>query len=183
MPDENEVVSAHLYYAPLMMFRGVLAVISGLILLLWPNATLAVVGVTAGLFLIAGGIERIVTVLRRPKTPGDGIALVSAVLHLIFGALLLFRPVQTGSFWFSFFFIAAGLHLAASSLYMIRKDPGIRGDFVSAAAVLTMLILGLLLIVMPLFSAVLMLRILGAVMILTAVPSLAAGIRSRRKRP
>jgi hypothetical protein len=178
--DPAERLARH--YAPLMVIRGVIGILAGLVLLFWPKTGLAVVAVTLGIFLVADGIERLIAVLRLPAGSGrsDFLSIAGAALRIILGAVLLFNPVGTGSFWASFILIIAGLNLVAGSLLMFWKEPHIKEDLMSAGTAVIMLILGLLMILLPLVTALFMFRILGCVLILSAVPSLAVGLRYRR---
>jgi len=178
--DPAEKAARH--YAPLLIVKGVIGLIAGIVLLFWPKAGLAVVSVTLGIFLTADGIERLITVLRGPALSGssDILSIIGAVLRIIFGAVILFRPVEIGGFWVSFIFIIAGINLTAGSLFMFWNEPRIKDDLLSLMSAVLMLLLGLLMIVLPMVTALLMFRILGGVLILAAVPSLAVGIRSRQ---
>ena len=169
------------YYAPLLIAKGIIGLIAGIVLLFWPKTGLAVVAITLGVFLISDGIERLIAVLRRPAKTGrsDIISIIGAVLRLVFGAVILFNPVGTGSFWVSFAFVIAGLNLIVGSLLMFWNEPHLRNDPMSAVTAVIMLLLGLLMIILPLVTALLMFRILGVVLVLAAIPSLAVGLRSR----
>ncbi len=177
--DPAEQAARH--FAPLLIAKGVIGIVAGTVLLFWPKTGLAVVAVTLGIFLIADGIERLIAVLRRRGSTGrsDLLSIIGAVLRIIFGAVILLNPVETGSFWVSFSFIIAGLNLIAGSLIMFWSEPNIREDLMSAGTAILMLLLGLLMILLPLITALLMFRILGAILILAAVPSLAVGLRAR----
>lgn len=177
--DVAEKTARH--YAPLMIARGVIGILAGIVLIFWPKAGLAVVAITLGIFLLADGIERLVAVLRQPGETGrsDFLSIVGAVLRIVLGAVILFNPVDVGSFWASFVFIVAGLNLIVGSLLMFWKEPHIRNDLMSAGTAVLMLVIGLLMIFLPLITALFMFRIMGAVLVLTAVPSLAVGLRSR----
>jgi len=177
--DPAERAARH--FAPLLIVKGVIGLVAGIVLLFWPKAGLAVVSISLGIFLTADGIERLITVLRGPALRGrsDILSIIGAVLRIIFGAVVLFRPVQAGGFWVSFIFIIAGINLTAGSLFMFWHEPRIREDLLSLMSAVLMLLLGLLMIILPVMTALLMFRILGAVLVLAAVPSLAVGIRSR----
>ncbi len=168
-------------FAPLLIVKGVIGLIAGIVLLFWPRAGLAIASITLGLFLSADGIERLITVLRNPgaRGPSDVLSIIGAVLRIVFGAVVLFRPVEVGGFWVSFIFIIAGINLTAGSLFMFWSEPRIRDDLLSLMSAVLMLVLGLLMIVLPMVTALLIFRILGSIMVLAAVPSLAVGLRSR----
>ena len=180
--DIGDAERAARRFAPLLMLRGAIGIIAGIVLLFWPGAGLAVTAVALGIFLIIDGIERLVTVLRRPPASAgvDLLALAGAVLRIIFGAVILFNPVDAGGFWASFIFVIAGINLIVGSLFMFWKDSTLRDDPMNAGTAVLMMILGLLMILMPMVSAMVLLRILGGILILAAIPSFSVGLRSRR---
>lgn len=167
--------------APLLMIRGGIGLVAGIILLFWPGVGLAVAAIALGIFLLFDGIERLVQILRRPAESGrmDALALVGAVLRIVFGAVILFNPARAGGFWASLVFIIAGINLVAGSLLMFWKERDIRNNPMDASSAVLMLILGLLLILMPMVSALFLLRILGVILVLGSIPSLSLGLRSR----
>jgi hypothetical protein len=170
------------YYAPLMIGKGIIGLIAGMVLMFWPKTGLGVVAVVLGIFLLSDGIERIITVLRSSSASmaADLWFLAGAVLRVIFGAVILLNPVASGGIWAVVIFVLAGLNLAGGSLFTIWTSPELRHDPMGFGAVLIMLILGLLMVMLPLITALLMFRVLGVLLILSSVPALAVGLRSRR---
>ncbi len=167
--------------APLLLLRGGVSLVAGIVLLFWPGVGIAVAAIALGIFLLADGIERLVDILRRPAGSGrlDALGLAGSILRIVFGAVILFNPSGTGSFWASLVFIIAGLNLVAGSVFLFWKDKNLRDNPMDAGMAILMLILGLLMIMMPMISALFLLRAVGVVLILGAIPSLALGLRSR----
>ncbi|PIE04922.1 MAG: hypothetical protein CSA76_01655 [Spirochaetales bacterium] len=176
-PEEQTVRS----YAPLLFVKGALGIIAGIILLFWPGTGLAAVAVLLGIFLVADGIERLVSVLRYPVygKGRDALAITGAVLRIIFGAVVLVHPGSAGSLWASVFFIAAGINLIIGSLFFMWKSKEAAGDYLLTGTSIVMLLLGLILILLPVVSAHFLLRIAGILLILSAVPALALALRYR----
>jgi len=178
--DDTERVRRQ--YAPLMIGKGVVALISGIVLLFWPKAGIAVVSVALGAFLAVDGIERLTDVLRNRRAADGGRdiwSILGALLRLVFGLLIMLRPVAVGGFWMSLVFIIAGLNLIAGSLLLLWQAPGIRGEVTAVGSAVVMLLLGLLMILLPLVTALFLLRLVGVLLVLGAVPSIAVGLRSR----
>ena len=177
-PEEKAVR----YFPPLLITKGIIGLLSGIILLFWPKAGLTVASVVLGVFLLVDGVERLITVLRYPSSRGksDAVSIIGAILRIVFGVVLLFRPLEAGNFWVSVILIITGINLIAGSLFMFWSEPGMKKDFLSISSAVLMLILGLLMIILPVFTALLMFRILGGILILAAIPSLAVGLRSRK---
>ncbi len=178
--DIDPVERAARHFAPLLIAKGVIGLIAGITLLFWPKTGLAVVAVTLGVFLLFDGIERLIAVLRSPAETGrsDFLSIAGAVLRIIFGVVILFNPVGTGSFWITVAFIIAGINLVVSSLFMFWSEPQLKEEPLSAMAAVLMLLLGLMMIILPLVTALLMFRILGSILVLASVPSFAVGLRS-----
>ena len=175
--DPSERASASL--RTVFLVKGIVALIAGIVLLFWPTAGLAVVAVVLGIYLIFDGVERLVGSLRKPAQGqhSDILIIVGAVLRIVFGAIILLNPVGSGSFWVTFLFILAGLNLVIGSLALLWKDEGLRSSPLMAAATVLMLVLGLLMILVPLVTALIFLRIIAVILVLASVPAITMGIR------
>jgi uncharacterized membrane protein HdeD (DUF308 family) len=170
------------YFAPLMMVKGAVGLLAGTVLIFWPRASLGFTAVILGIFLLTDGIEKLVSLLRREKTPGryDLWSVVGSILRIVFGAVLLFNPSEAGGFWAGLFFVLAGLNLIAGSLVLFWSNPELKNDLLGIGATLIMLTIGLIMVLLPLGTAVVLLRILGIVLVFGSVPTLAVGLRSRK---
>ncbi len=177
--DENEK-AAH-RFAPLLIARGVIGIIAGIILLFWPGTGLAVAAITLGIFLTVDGLERLIVALRSRPESGrvDAFLIIGAFLRIVLGLVVLFNPVNAGGFWVSFIFIIAGLNLVFGSIVLFWRDNSLRNEPMKVGMAILMLVMGLLMILMPMISAMFLLRLIGGTLILAAVPSLALGLRSR----
>jgi len=73
---------------------GVISVVLGVIVLLWPKATLLVVAIIFGLQLIAAGAIRVAVTRELPSDPGwvRPVSMALGVLTIIAGIVCLFRP-------------------------------------------------------------------------------------------
>ena len=73
---------------------GVLSLVLGIVALVWPDATLVIVGVLFGLQLLAAGIVRIIAAVSMPISPGWRRVLVGVlgVLTALVGIFCFFRP-------------------------------------------------------------------------------------------
>jgi len=168
------------YYAPLKIGKGVIGLLAGIILIFWPKVGLGFAGVILGIFLLADGIERLVSLLRADKTPNryDLWSTVGSILRIVFGAALLFNPVSAGSFWAGLIFILAGLNLIAGSLILFWSNPELKNDLMGIGVTLIMLFIGFIMVLLPLGTATVLLRILGIVLVFGSAPVLAVGLRS-----
>ena len=73
---------------------GVVSVVLGVIVLVWPKATLLVVAIVFGLQLIAAGAVRISVTRELPADPGwvRPVSIALGVLTVVAGIICLFRP-------------------------------------------------------------------------------------------
>jgi len=156
-----------------MIVQGIIGLLAGIVLLFWPNAGLGFVGVILGVFLLSDGVVRLVSLLRaeRKSNRGEWWLSVGAILRLVFGFLIIFSPAAGGGFLIKLIFILAGLNLVVGVL--ISKRLNLKSDPLGVLETLIALLIGLLLILLPIISALALLRILGIVMVFGSVPTLA----------
>jgi uncharacterized membrane protein HdeD (DUF308 family) len=83
--------------APGIIGFGVVSVVAGILVLVWPGATLTVVAVIFGLALLVGGIFRIVTAFSAQEIRGGGRVLLAllGIISILVGILCLRHPFQT----------------------------------------------------------------------------------------
>ncbi len=179
--DIDEAERAYRHYAPLLLAQGVAGLIAGILLLFWPGTGLAVAAITVGIFLVISGVERLVSVLRLPASGGqsDIWPLAGAVLRILIGVIILARPVDSGGVWASVIFILAGLSLVVSALFALFVASDFKTDFLTSGTALLLLLLGLVMILLPMVSALFLLRVLGGLLVLASVPALGVGLKIR----
>ena len=73
---------------------GILSLVLGIVALVWPDATLAIIGILIGLQLLVAGILRIISAISLPITPGWRRVLVGVlgVLIALAGIFCFIRP-------------------------------------------------------------------------------------------
>jgi uncharacterized membrane protein HdeD (DUF308 family) len=79
-------------FRTMFLFRGIAAVLFGIIALVWPNMTLAVLVFAFGLFAVIMGITAVVAALRNTEFPGWGWLLAEGILGILVGAIALAWP-------------------------------------------------------------------------------------------
>ena len=83
--------------------NGFVALVIGIILLIWPKETLAVLAVLLGIWLIISAILQFVAAVSRRRDDADGApisrtaGIISALIYLITGIFCLFHPFTTVS--------------------------------------------------------------------------------------
>ncbi|MEU9733837.1 DUF308 domain-containing protein [Streptomyces sp. NPDC048002] len=160
-----------------MLGSALATLVPGVLLLVWPDATLHVVAVLFGLYLLVTGGFRFVAVFgqeRGERLPG----LLIAVLFVLAGVLCLRNPLQTiaalsvivGVVW-----LVSGLLTAYAAL--AAKGMPHRGVVLGAA--LLGIVAGIVVLALPSESAVALTRLLGLWLVLLGVMELAVALAWR----
>lgn len=79
-------------YRTMFLFRGIVAVLFGVIALVWPKMTLSALVFVFGLFATISGITAVVAALRHTEFPGWGWLLAEGILGFLVGAVALIWP-------------------------------------------------------------------------------------------
>ncbi|MFE0474746.1 HdeD family acid-resistance protein [Streptomyces sp. NPDC058947] len=147
-----------------ILASAVATLVPGILLLVWPEATLHVVAVLIGLYLLAAGAFRFVETFARPE-PGHRLPGLLLVLYVLAGVLCLRNPLQTitalslivGLVW-----LVSGLLTLYTAL--AARDLPHRG-FLFGAAVLAV-VAGVVVLALPAESARALTRLLGLWLVL-----------------
>ncbi|MFC7839919.1 HdeD family acid-resistance protein [Streptomyces sp. NPDC057382] len=139
--------------------------VPGVLLLVWPEATLHVVAVLIGLYLLASGVFRFVEIFARQEQGHRAAGLLLAVLYVLAGVLCLRNPLQTitalslivGLMW-----LVSGMLTLYTAL--AARDLPHRG-FLLGAAVLAV-VAGVVVLALPAESARALTRLLGLWLVL-----------------
>ncbi|EKX67236.1 putative membrane protein [Streptomyces ipomoeae 91-03] len=168
-----------------LLGSAVMTLVPGVLVLVWPEATLHVLAVLIGLYLLVTGAFRFVAVFAREgheRLPG----LLLAVLYVLAGVLCLRNPLQT----------IAALSLITGAVWLVSgiltlytavsvEDLPHRG-VVTVAAVLG-IVAGIVVLALPAESARALTRLLGLWLVLLglaeAVVALARRAALRKTRP
>lgn len=166
---------------PFLLIRGILAVLAGIVLMAWPGAGLTLAAVILGIVIAGGGVSSLVSTLRYPSQGrrSDLILLVFASLRIILGVLILVRPAGAGAVGARLVFFLAGIFLSLYSLWTLWSDPALRRDGFQLTGRILLLFLGLLMLLMPFVSAMILIRLAGVFLLLSGIPIVAAALRIR----
>ncbi|GAA2740556.1 HdeD family acid-resistance protein [Terrabacter aerolatus] len=161
---------------------GIVSVVLGVLVLLWPKATLLVVAITFGLQLIVAGAVRLSVSRDLPADPGwlRPVSMVLGVLSIIAGIICLFRP-GTSLFVIAIFIAAGWIAEGIASLaqgFGSDRTTGAR-VFLIVSGVISILG-GLVVAIFPGSSLVLLARIAGIMLIVIGVVELVTSLMARR---
>ena len=79
-------------YRTMFLFRGIAAVLFGIIALVWPSITLSALVLVFGVFAVISGITAVAAALRNTEFPGWGFLLFEGILGILAGAIALAWP-------------------------------------------------------------------------------------------
>jgi uncharacterized membrane protein HdeD (DUF308 family) len=79
-------------YRSMILFRGIAAILFGIIALVWPKLTLTVLVLLFGIFAVIGGIATVAAALRGTSLPGWRLLLFEGILGILAGAVALVWP-------------------------------------------------------------------------------------------
>ncbi|MGW1924264.1 HdeD family acid-resistance protein [Streptomyces massasporeus] len=161
-----------------LLGSAVATLVPGVLILVWPEATLHVLAVLIGLYLLVNGAFRFVAVFGREEHGERLPALILAVLYVLAGVLCLRNPLQT----------IAALSLVVGVVWLVSgiltlytaiaaKDLPHRG-VVLGLAVLG-IIAGIVVLALPSESARALTRLLGLWLILLALGETAVALAWR----
>ncbi|MFF7490518.1 HdeD family acid-resistance protein [Streptomyces luteogriseus] len=161
-----------------LLGSAVATLVPGVLVLVWPEATLHVLAVLIGLYLLVSGAFRFVAVFGREEHGERLPALILAVLYVLAGVLCLRNPLQT----------IAALSLVVGVVWLVSgiltlytavaaKDLPHRG-VVLGAAVLG-IIAGIVVLALPSESARALTRLLGLWLVLLALAEAAVALAWR----
>ena len=79
-------------YRTMFLFRGIAAVLFGVIALVWPKMTLSALVFVFGVFAVISGITAVAAALRNTELPGWGFLLFEGILGILAGTVTLAWP-------------------------------------------------------------------------------------------
>src|SRR5689334_17937436 len=147
---------------PARITFGALTILGGVVVLIWPRPTIAVLAVIFGLHLIAGGITSLVAAFGTRSTAGGGRILLGllGLLSLVLGVLCLLAPLQTAEV----LTLLLGLTwLAGGALDVIRGFAGAGGWSVLFGLIIGAL--GIIVIAHPGASLIALSRLTGVLLV------------------
>ena len=163
---------------------GAIAVVLGLLALIWPGVTLLVVAVLFGLELIAAGVVRVLAAVTLSELPGSWRAVsgVLGALTIVAGIICLVRPGT--SLFVLVVVIAVGWFLDGISelvsAFTVSRGAGERIGLVAFGVI--SIIAAIVLIAFPLGSLVLLAKIGGVILIAFGIASVIGVILGRRRQ-
>jgi uncharacterized membrane protein HdeD (DUF308 family) len=161
---------------------GASTALAGVLVLVWPGATLKVIAVVFGIFLLVSGVFRLVSASRKDETGGVSRALVAlvGVFSIVVGLLCLRNPFQTlavltlllGLFWV----ISGGVEVVHA---LARRELTGRGWAIGMGGLT--LAAGILVLVYPSATLLVLVWLVGLHLLLSGGIAIALGVHLHRE--
>ena len=160
---------------------GALLALAGVASLASPFSLYAVIQTVIAVALIAGGTAGIVGYVRTPELFRSPVALVTGILNALLGVLVLALPsyltAGTLTLLLAFLFIASGAERLSSAHRM--RFFGFEGTGVSTATGVLSIVAGVVFLIAPLFSSLVLGYLMAAYLIVAGASLMAEGVAMR----
>ena len=160
--------------------RGLLAVIFGLLALIWPEITVQVLVIIFGAYAVVDGLFTAIAAVRgRERCPGWGVMLLGGVLGIIVGVLTFIWPQITAVVLLTFIAIYGIVTGIIEIVNAIQLRKQLEGEWMLGLSGLLSVIFGVLLIVWPASGLVAVTWLIGAYALILGVMLIGLGFRLR----
>lgn len=144
------------------VLRGLVAILVGLAIIIWPGATLIICLTLFGFFALTSGIIQVITAFRGRTVGGCWLLLMEGLLGIGIGLLTLLRPISTGVFLLIVAAVWAIITGAFQIGVAIRLRQEIENEWLLAVAGIVSILFGVLFAVWPIAGATAILWVIGA---------------------
>lgn len=156
-----------------VIFISLVGIVLGIIVLVWPRATLLVVAVLFGLALIAAGLLRLFTAVVATMLPGRWRLLLGVLSVAIIAAGVLVLANPTAATWLLAVFIGAGwLVQGIAELIGVVTGSGDVPRGLAVASGVISVIAGLVLLILPVTALQTLVWVAGILLIVVSVANL-----------
>ncbi|WP_029089452.1 HdeD family acid-resistance protein [Brevibacterium album] len=166
-----------------LIVQGVLSLLMGLVFLFLPFASIWVLGVVFGAWILTIGVMSIIGWIARDREHRSGWALVSAILSVIAGILVLVLPGTAAVatvYIMAFWAIALGALYAVNSFELRRL--GAAGWWAALITGILAVVLGVIMLMNPGAAVLVVVWVIGAYAIVDGITEIVLGVRMRKNR-
>ena len=165
------------------ILNGLLAVILGVVILLWPGPSILVAAVVFGVYLLVSGIAQVVSAFSLPASAGGRILLFISGAASVILAVLAFRHFGEGyailllAIWIAVGFIFRGVAATATAI----SDPAFPGRGWAIFFGIISILAGIVVLAWPFDSIVTLALVAGIWLIILGVMEIVAGGRHAQR--
>lgn len=164
-----------------ILVTGLLAVVLGIIVLVWPGPTLLVAGVLFGIYMIVSGIFQLIAAFSHlPSTAFRVLSFISGVLSLIIGVFC-FRDDLASIVLLGLFIGISWLFRGIATLFAVLSEDSVPGRGWQVFYGLISALAGVVLIVWPISSMSTLVWVIGIFLIVIGVMEIFTAIGVRKE--
>lgn len=166
-------------YRTMFLFRGIAAILFGILTFAWPKLTLSVLVLLFGIFAVISGITAVVAALRNTHEEGWGLLLFEGILSALAGAIALAWPGITA---LAFLYVLAAWAIVTGVLQIIAplSFPMSGGRaFLTVLAGLLSVVFGILIAAQPASGLLAVVWLIGLYAILVGIAYLVVYFQAR----
>ena len=150
--------------------NGILMILVGLFMLLWPEASLRILCIVVGAILIITGVIRLINYFQMRALNPEQKDMVTGIVCLVVGVLL----IVISRFFVSVFLILAGIALLIGCVLMFMKAWQLRHErgkeFVLSLVIgILILVLGIVMIINPVGTAAFVIQLFGVALMIMGI--------------
>ncbi|MFF0544024.1 HdeD family acid-resistance protein [Nocardia thailandica] len=166
-----------------ILITGILAVILGVIVLVWPGPTLLVAGILFGVYMVVSGIFQLIAAFTHVPTSLRVLSFISGVLSLVIG-IFCFRDDLTSVLLLGLWIGISWLFRGVTVLFAALSEPSYDGRGWQIFYGVISAVAGVILIVWPIGSLSTLVVVVGIFLIVIGVMEVvtAFGVRSDAKK-
>jgi uncharacterized membrane protein HdeD (DUF308 family) len=166
-------------FRTMFLFRGIAAILFGILTLVWPNLTLSVLVLLFGVFAVIGGITAVAAALRNREEPGWGLLFFEGILGILAGVVALVWPNITA---LAFVYLLAAWAIITGIMELVAPlSFPMRGGraLLMVLAGLVSIVFGIIIAAQPASGLLAVVWLIGAYAILFGVMYVVAYFESR----
>jgi len=156
-----------------LIFRGILFLILGLLMMCRPGETMLVITITIGVFTLVDGVIMLISALMYHGS-GKGMAILNSILLILLGLFCCTAPLKMNIVWVimvGFWQLFSGI-----SCLSLRASAGNSAIFSGICGIIA----GLILIFMPVLGLLTLMWLMGIFAFIGGLSALILGIRLRK---
>jgi len=175
------ILIAHNWW--LHVLRGCLAILFGIIAIIWPGLSLGILIILFGVYVLLEGVLAIIAAFKQRKEKSWWLLLLEGIAGLVVGIFAFIWPALTAVvllIFISLWAILTGI-LEIAAAVQLRKE--MKGEWVLGLAGGLSVLIGILLIANPLAGALAVVWLIGIYAILFGTLLIYLGFKARSYKP
>jgi len=163
-------------YRGMLLFRGIIAILFGVLAIVWPNLTLAILVLLFGVFALISGVAEMIVALGHTRDEGWALLLVTGILSVLAGGVALVWPGITA---LVFLYLLAAWAIVTGIMEIIGALAGVGRGWLLGLAGLVSIIFGILIARQPAAGLLAVVWLIGVYAIVFGILSIGQYFQTR----